>query len=453
MNISEISIYFKKSGFILKAITASCVYLLFIVVISFADQENYTENIYSNYKHNAMQVNYNDTVDASKFGFNEKDSSNALQTAINSGAKNVIVPNTGKKWIIGPIKLVSNQKILFEPGVVLMAKKNSFKGIYDCLFSGDGIQNVTLVGYSADFKMRKDDYTMFSYKKSEHRHTLSLRGCKNIKITGIKFSDSGGDGIYVGRSLIDGSHSESISIKDCITNNNFRQGISITSVNNILIENCILKKTKGTSPQGGLLFEPNAGDILRGKCIVKNCVSDNNAGAGFRVQLKKLSKKEYVSIKFENCHVRNGNVGLQIGPIADNGPKGYIEFKNSIIENNRFSGIYIYDKSINGAHVKFQKCIIKQNGRKKYFTKSPIFLSLKNKKSTRQFGGIEFVDCYIHSQSDQAVLKIDIPIENIISTEIFGNIKVYYHKYIKNKNNNYINNTIVQIEPTNELIK
>ena len=60
-----------------------------------------------------------EVANAAWWGFNESDSTRALQEAIHSGAEKVIVPYMGRDWIVKPIHLVSNQEILFEPGVVV----------------------------------------------------------------------------------------------------------------------------------------------------------------------------------------------------------------------------------------------------------------------------------------------------------------------------------------------
>ncbi len=68
-------------------------------------------------------------ANAAWWGFNEEDVTTALQSAIESGAKKVIVPNMGKDWIVRSIHLVSNQEIEFEEGVVITAKRGDFKSL------------------------------------------------------------------------------------------------------------------------------------------------------------------------------------------------------------------------------------------------------------------------------------------------------------------------------------
>ncbi|NLY70247.1 MAG: hypothetical protein GX076_00940, partial [Clostridiales bacterium] len=125
-------------------------------------------------------------VNAADYGFDENDSTIALQAAIDSGAKKVIVPNMGKDWIISrTITLVSNQTICFEPGVVISAKKGAFKGTKESLFQATNKSNIVLFGYNATLKMQKQDYMGSEYTKGEWRHILALRSCTNIKVLGL----------------------------------------------------------------------------------------------------------------------------------------------------------------------------------------------------------------------------------------------------------------------------
>ena len=49
-------------------------------------------------------------ANAAWWGFDSEDATEALQSAIDSGAKRMVVPNMHADWIIQPIKLVGNQE-------------------------------------------------------------------------------------------------------------------------------------------------------------------------------------------------------------------------------------------------------------------------------------------------------------------------------------------------------
>ncbi len=109
---------------------------------------------------------------AAWWGFQPEESTQALQAAINSGAEKVIVEKMPSPWIVDRIKLAGNQELVFEKGVVVLAKKGAFHGPGDSLFSAAGKSNIKLTGYGAPhvvLQMRRDDYASREYSKAEWR--------------------------------------------------------------------------------------------------------------------------------------------------------------------------------------------------------------------------------------------------------------------------------------------
>ncbi|MCE2413388.1 hypothetical protein J4G07_05245 [Candidatus Poribacteria bacterium] len=60
-------------------------------------------------------------ANAAWWGFDPEDATVGLQAAIDSGARRVVVPNTHADWIIQPLKLAGNQKLIFERRTVVTA--------------------------------------------------------------------------------------------------------------------------------------------------------------------------------------------------------------------------------------------------------------------------------------------------------------------------------------------
>ena len=254
-----------------------------------------------------------ETANAAWWGFNEDNATEALQKAIQSGAKILRVPDMGMPWKVDPIFLESNQEIIFEEGVVIIARKGSFLAGGDSLFTSSNKDNITLNGYGATFEMRKEDYTKPPYKKAEWRHTISLRGSRNIRIYGLTLRRSGGDGIYVGRGTGERTYCENIHIKDVIIDDNYRQGISVITVQNLLIENSQIINTSGTLPQSGIDFEPNLADERLIQCLVRNTEIRNNKGAGILFNLYNLNNASLpVSISIESSTISNNLAALWI---------------------------------------------------------------------------------------------------------------------------------------------
>ena len=225
------------------------------------------------------QPAYATTVYADSYGYNTTDATTALQTAINSGADTVIVRNMGSPWYVTPIFLASNQHIIFNDGVLVQAKSGSFTGNHDCLFSASGKTNITLEGYGATFRMNKADYIPYG---GEWRHGLNVLSSSNINVYGLTIENTGGDGIYLGKTGTTLWNS-SVHVKDVVSDNNYRQGMSIISVDGLLVENSQFINTSGTAPQAGMDFEPNSSSQRLKDIDLRNVQISGNNGWGILV--------------------------------------------------------------------------------------------------------------------------------------------------------------------------
>ena len=244
---------------------------------------------------------------ASWWGFDEEDSTEALQAAIDSGAPKLIVENMGRPWIVRPLLLASNQEITFEEGCELLAKRGEYKGTNETLMTARDVENVVLRGEpGATFRMWKQDYDNPElYQKGEWRHCLSLRGARNIEIDGLTLMSSGGDGIYLGTGP-EGSTNTDITIRNVICDDNYRQGISIITAENLLIEDTIMRNTFGTPPQAGIDFEPNNPAERLVNVTMRNCLTENNNSYGYVLAISPLNAtSQPISMRFENCRSVN----------------------------------------------------------------------------------------------------------------------------------------------------
>ncbi|MFA6104618.1 MAG: right-handed parallel beta-helix repeat-containing protein [Victivallaceae bacterium] len=251
---------------------------------------------------------------ASWWGFNKEDSTRALQDAINSGVRKLVVDNTGHDWVIESVNLADNQEIVFEKGVIVTAKKDCFKKLTDCLFTANRKRNIVLRGEDGVvLKMRKSDYRNPSlYKQGEWRHAISLMSSENISILNLTIQSSGGDGIYVGVSDPSMNYCKNILIDHVVADDNHRQGISIISAENLIIRNSIFKNTIGTAPEGGIDFEPNHTSERLVNCLVENCKFINNKTFGVVFCLRSDTP---ISIVIRNCEIADSNKGLTYAPL------------------------------------------------------------------------------------------------------------------------------------------
>ena len=348
-------------------------------------------------------------ANAAWWGFHPTDSTQAIQNAINSGAPTVIIPYMGRDWVVQPIKLASNQNIIFEPGVVVIAKEGVFKGTFEQLFSASALSNITLQGYGAALRMRKDDYKSSRYTKSEHRHAVQFLGCNNISIIGLRLESSGGDGIYLGSTRDERRlPCKNVLIKDCICDNNYRQGISVTSVNKLRVENCVLSNTSGTMPASGIDLEPDNSAGMLVNVVIRDCIATDNGGSGFIASISNLNaNSQDVSVLFVNCYAKNcGDPGLRVRAVNQGRrPRGLIEFRNCTSENTSYPGLFVHwEKTDSPIKLRFSNCNLRDVGTR--HNQHPIGLTLRRKRAAIQTGQIEFHNCYVYDSKNRPFLKI-----------------------------------------------
>ncbi len=277
-------------------------------------------------------------VVASAFGFDAADSTAFLQAAIDSGARTVVVDKRSGPWIATPLTLRSDLELVLEEGVEIVAKAGEFRAKGDVLMRAANVENLTIrgEGAGATLRMRKPEYWAAPYEKSEWRHGLSISSSKNVKIENLRIAETGGDGIYLGVATR-GVPCRDVEIRrvECVANN--RQGISVISVDGLLIEDCVLRDTFGTAPQSGIDFEPNRDDEQISNVVMRRVASENNAGDGFQFYLGNLdSDGPETTVEIVDCRaVRNRGAGFYWSAKA--GPNRALPGK-TVVENCDFTG-------------------------------------------------------------------------------------------------------------------
>ena len=344
---------------------------------------------------------------ASWWGFDPADSTDALQAAIDSGAERVIVENTGRPWIVRPIQLAGDQEVFFEKGTVVEAKKGEFQGTNDSLFNIVLKRNVSLIGYGAVLRMHRKDYDNPPYKKAEWRHVINVRSSTNVKIHGLTLAESGGDGIYLGTAKR-GVTNKDVHVKDVICDGNYRQGISVITAENLLIEATILKNTGGTPPAAGIDFEPNHASECLVNCVMRNCVSENNVGCAYAFYLPNLTGKSApLSLRLENCIARGSNrvpFGFTSSNQGPDGPlAGLAEFVDCTFADGNGPAITIRGKPASGCRLRFINCRLVNPA--KETPETPAILYQTRAGNTEDAGGVELRDCVLEDTSKRPVMQ------------------------------------------------
>jgi hypothetical protein len=277
-----------------------------------------------------------DSVSAAWWGFDQNDATHSLQACLDSGANVVLIPAMGRPWVTTTLFPRSHTTIILQEGTEVIAKKGAFLGKGDALFCLKDVEDVTLQGYGARLAMRKSDYLAKPYEKSEWRHAIELYGCARISVLGLKVESSGGDGVYLGRG---GSRTfnDHIVLRDLLLRDHHRQGISVISAQDLLIENVEMYLAWGTLPCAGIDFEPNNADERLIGCVLKNCSIRCNAGAGIQVYLDKLNASSRpIDIRVEDSLVSNFPAALMVFGVG--AVQGKIDFLHTRLSGAKLIG-------------------------------------------------------------------------------------------------------------------
>ena len=297
-----------------------------------------------------------DVVKASSFGWDAADATKCLQTAIDSGAKVVRVDRQAGDWIVSrTISTRGDQEIVFEDGVVVQAKRGCFKGITDSLFRVKMTTNTVLRGEGkATLRMCMPDYLdETQYKAAEWRHCISTLSPVNLTVSNLTVEASGGDGVYVNgcRNMI---------VEDVISSGNNRQGISVITVDGLVVRNCTFKNTKGALPECGIDIEPHVDSCYVQNVLIENCRFVDNNCHGIAMNLSGLSSKSRdVSITVRNC-TSSGNkyhgIWAILGRNTHKGPKGRILFENVKVFDNGSEPLSIENLATGTYRIGFKDC-------------------------------------------------------------------------------------------------
>jgi len=340
----------------------------------------------------------------------EDDTTKAIQRAIDSDAGTVVVPYTGKRWTVAPLELRSELELVLQPGVLLEAKRGAFRKATDSLLLAKNVRDISIIGYGATIRMRKDDYTSRGYEKGEWRHGICLQGATNVKIRGVRIERTGGDGIYIGPTWdADRNTCTNIRVADCTLRDNHRQGITVVSGVDVRIENCLITGTSGTAPQAGVDLEPSHPDDRLTAIHLKHIVAEGNAGSGLLANLSRLSRKsEPISVRIEHCLVRDSvQPGLRVLLHEEHGARGWIEFVDCTVEGTQYAGAAVVWNTDTHLQLRFDHCRWADVARKS--GQPPIWLELSGSESSRAEPSVEFKDSIVfdHKQRDAIRVKAD----------------------------------------------
>ncbi|GLH73771.1 hypothetical protein GETHLI_22730 [Geothrix limicola] len=220
----------------------------------------------------SLVVNVRDAAYGAK-GDGSTDDTAAIQKAVDAVAGTggtVSIPDgTYRINAVGSggygLLLKSNLTLSLASGAVLKALPNSAANYAVVLIAN--ANHVSVMGGAIE-----GDRALHTGTTGEWGHGLSLSHAQNVVVQGLTSRECWGDGFYV-------SASSSLTFCGVTADHNRRQGLSITSVDGMVVRDSTFKNTAGTLPEDGLDIEPNPGETVN-NLLITGCTFANNAGYG-----------------------------------------------------------------------------------------------------------------------------------------------------------------------------
>jgi len=317
-----------------------------------------------------------DKVFARDFGFHAEDATPALQAAIDSGARLVVVTDTGSPWKLKTVRLRNRVTVAFEPGVTIRGLPAGKEAIFTVVNQ----TGVVLRGHQ-------------TVVEGQGRPILvRLDASSNVSLIGLVLR-GGGQGIYVGKGFTQAAcrdiYMKSLVIEQCRAN-----GILVASAENLLIADTRIRQAGAA----GLAFIPEqARDRLDAR--IRSCRFETNPQAAIRVNARALNERSPdLSLSFSNCQLTGPGWGAELSQFRDKGPGGLVEFKDCLFYDLRGPGVIAESISAHGPVIRFRHCIWKRVARS---GDAPVMLSGPDPLAAKAYGGMEFDDSLIEDDWDR----------------------------------------------------
>lgn len=293
----------------------------------------------------------------------------------------------------------NNQTIICENGVTICAISGSMTNTANAvLWDITRKNNVTIKSSGrAIFTMDRTNFPA----GSQFHHGFQIQNSNNIYLENLSAICSGGDGFYTGSDSVDTNPTTNLTLKNCIADGNFRNGITVNHNVNTTVQNSIFRNQKGSSICAGICVES---DWVYSKFInvnFINCDIYGNTTCGVNINLLAANGSDSTSntpsVNFINntisAYASFNTPGIQcMGPIQ-NGPLGNINFVDTIVNSTTGAGFSIGSKCSTLTAYAFTRCVFKNYALSKASSLNRIFADSSYPLTGFWYGGVTFNQC------------------------------------------------------------
>jgi hypothetical protein len=283
------------------------------------------------------QAKLRDVVSVKDFGAVGDGTTNdatAIQNALNSGFA-VYFPRA--TYAVGAALTAGS-------GTVIIGNGATLKRTFDTNF----LRTLTTSGSNVIIRDLIIDGNRSALTLTEFKGSFSI-GSSNTLIDGCIVKNSVGDGIGIT------SDAAYVTVSNCIFDNSYRNGGSVTSASKVTFLNCQFINTNGTAPQAGLDIEPDTASDNCYEISVIGCRFETNTTSGAQVLLSTTPTGIQRDVHFDSCEFYNSGIGLNLNQCYST------RVMNCDVRNNVNGGIYF---SNNASDVQIIGGMVRSNGQR-----------------------------------------------------------------------------------------
>ncbi|MEO5831252.1 MAG: right-handed parallel beta-helix repeat-containing protein [Rhodanobacter sp.] len=215
-------------------------------------------------------------------GNGQHDDTSAFQAAINSlpssGGTITVPAGTYMIDALRSINLRSHVRLQMSPGAQLVAIPNSSTRSY--VIKAWRVTDVEISGGAI-----VGERAMHRGSTGEWGMGIDILASKKVYVHDMKISNCWGDGLYIG-AIGSAGHavaSTDVTVKNVVSTNNRRQGLSFGPVDRVYVVNSTFSNTYGTKPEAGIDIEPSVQGTAQ-NIRIENSTLSGNAGSGLELQ-------------------------------------------------------------------------------------------------------------------------------------------------------------------------
>ena len=321
--------------------------------------------------------------------------------------KTLLVEKPLAAYLVGPLQIQSNTRIVLEKGTVIRAAIEKFS-TNDCLFQIVEKENVAILGNDSTLEMPdvKTD--------GEWRHIINIKSSRNIAISSLNINNARGDGIYIGCIHKDGTppFSQEITLESVSTQKALRHGLTIISAIGVLVRDCSFAESNGFHYSCGIDIEPHVHEkeVIKDIKLVNVSTSRNNS---FGLLIHGKTKEVGIDVQnFQSYREKNTGIGLMGAKPTSSGT---VLIRNAKCIEPYWHGIYITDWAPDSVVLKIDSpAITNINSAERPRIKGVVSgIYIHNKLSnTNGLGGItiiqpKVIDNRASSFTDHAIYALD----------------------------------------------